>query len=216
MSNFARVMANIARQLPTLLADGVIPGSALADGAVSAEKISSYAGMPIGMPFPVLDHLSGIEVPSNAGSAKFIKLTQGLTGASQFNEGLLENESSSGSAPLVVATAAISVGPLAGKTIHLWNTEGRFPKPGTSSGTVANDQMQQITGSVETVMQPVTGAATGSGAITRTPIGTSNDGGANSRNTYRIDFDSANSTNARTGTSTDVKHEQVTYYMRIA
>ena len=162
------------------------------------------------------------EPPSGA----WVKLTAGENGAGQYNEGLLINESVTGSAPLVVATAEIAVGPMAGQVINLWNTENRYPQPGTSAGTVANDQMQQITGDW---FRPANGTGGNDNSYT---VGSSGQGaegafvkGQHSGGVFlagtlggtqnSLGFDSANSPNARTGDHTDVKHEQVTYYLRI-
>ncbi|PKR55396.1 hypothetical protein [Thalassospira marina] len=191
-------------------------GLAVGEGASSLVQLdanaNAFVAMPIGMPFPLFDHLTGVSAPSNAGTAKFIKLTAGLTGSGQYNEGLLTNESTSGTAPLVVATAEIATGPLSGKTINLINTENRYVKPGTSSGDVANDQMQQITGAIT--------LRAGQEGVTPTGVFSESTAAAQQSTTTgasgtAVDFDSANSPDARTGTYTDVKHVQATYYMRI-
>jgi hypothetical protein len=193
-------------------------GPTLGEGANQVLQLdanaNAYVAMAIGVPFPVMDHITGVVAPSNSGTAKFIKLTAGLTGSGQYNEGLLANESTSGTAPLVVATADINTGPLNGQEIHLWNTEGRYIKPGTTAGTTANDQMQQITGSIGNASTNgheggITAGAFSDGAATSAKPSYGTAGGV------IYEFDSANSPNARTGTSTDVKHEQITYYMRI-
>lgn len=115
-----------------------------ADFTQLLQAIQSLAGNEkrIGEPFAVWDHLIGADVPTNANPEKYIKLTAGLTGAGQFNLGLLMDESVSGTAPLVNATAKIAVGPLAGQTIHLLNTERAFIRPDTTSGTLAMDSFQ--------------------------------------------------------------------------
>lgn len=168
----------------------------------------------IGEYFGLLDHLTGVDVPDNSGSAKFIRLTAGQDGSGGYNEGLLINESITGSAPLVEATAEIATGPLAGQVVHLWNTEGRYHKPGVSSGSVANDKMQQITGEIEGTQNRFRNGvgAINTGALVDTPVPT---GGFINRGSDLF-FNSANSPDARTADHTDVKHEQVTYYLRIA
>lgn len=166
-----------------------------------------YASFPIGVPFLIWDHFAPVIVPDNTGDIKFIKLTAG----DSYNDGLLENEVIGGSAPLVEATAEISVGPLAGLEVHLVNTERRYLMPGESPGTVADDQMQQITGT-----------APGGRARDGTFDGAFTDGGAydggfgsDASKGYVLDFDSADSPDARTGDHTNVKHIESTYYMRI-
>jgi len=102
-----------------------------------------YSNEPIGKPFPVWDHLTGADIPSNDGDAKFVKLTAGLTGAGQYNEGLIGSESVSGSYPNVQATAVITLpGSTLQGTLRLMNTEGRKLVAGATSGVVRQDQSQ--------------------------------------------------------------------------
>ncbi|ARU02965.1 hypothetical protein [Yoonia vestfoldensis] len=115
------------------------------DGALlgSETLVDAVAAIPlIGIPFPVWDHITGCPIPSNAGSAKFIKLTAGLTGVGQYNEGLLTSESVSGSAPEITATAVIVGGPMDGQTVPLINTEQAFLRPRTTSGTLQTQSSQ--------------------------------------------------------------------------
>lgn len=169
----------------------------------------------VGEWFGLLDHLTGVDDPDNSGPAKFIKLTAGEDGVGGFNEGLLINESITGSAPLVEATAEIATGPLAGQVVHLWNTEGRYPKPGVTSGSVANDKMQQLTGTSLALWASAPVSPQTIGAITSSAVST-NRSTAGTTDGIGLSFDSANSPDARTADHTDVKHEQVTYYLRIA
>jgi hypothetical protein len=187
--------------------------------------LANFAGIPIGVPFGVWDHLTGVVAPSNTGVHRFVKLTAGEDGVGGFNENLVSNEVITGTGDLVVVTADITVGVLTGQTVSLLNSENRYLKAGASSGTVANDQMQRITGDTSTqsdqgmirtdAAQPssggdVKGAFSIGGNTYPFRVGTGTGTSAG------LDFDSANSPNARTGTSTDVKNIQITQYMRIA
>ena len=178
--------------------------------------VSPYNVKVIGETFNLATHLTGIVEPSNnIGDAKFVKLTAGLDGDGQFNEGLLINETITGSGPTIEITAEIATGPLAGNIIHLINSENRYLMPGENSGAVADDQMQRITGSVgvragNTGGDPLGVFSTSSTSGAR-PNGTLSGGSFNP-----MRFDSANSPDARTGDHTNVKHIQATYYMRIA
>jgi len=178
----------------------------------TVDEIST--ALPIGMPFPVWDHITGVTAPSNSGSEKYIKLTAGEDGVGEYNEGLLTNESVSGTAPLVTATADIDLAgsPLNGQTVHLINSENRYVMPGTGTGTTANDQMQQITGEVSNLMSGQT--TTYQGALSSS-VGGSPGAGGNNYRYATISLDSANSPDARTGDHTNVKHIQATFYMRI-
>jgi hypothetical protein len=178
-----------------------------------------FTGTAIGDSIALPTHLTGIVEPPINASFRYIKLTAGESGAGEYNESVLTGETVTGTAPLLVATAVINLtnSPINGQTVNLLNSEGRYIKPGVTSGTVANDQMQQITGSAtSTTSQGVLlSPATGSGAVSLSGSGSGGDLGGTGR-ALAINFDSANSPNARTGTSTDVKHIQYTYYMRIA
>lgn len=169
-------------------------------------------GVPIGGYVFVQTNLTGAEEPD---SAKYIKLTAGLTGSGQYNEGKLTSESVTGSAPLVVATAVIddAGSPMNGQTVNLINTENRYIMPGTSAGTVANDQMQQITGSFTTNIRGNLSTGSGAFSVSLSTNDGSNTGSISANRT--ASFDSANSPGARTGDHTNVKHIQVTAYMRI-
>jgi hypothetical protein len=172
----------------------------------------------IGEPFAIWDHISGCPIPSNAGSAKFIKLTAGLTGTGGYNQGLLTAESVSGSSPLVQATAEITAGPLAGQIVPLINTEGAFVRPGTSSGSLQLDQMQRITGDVRRIH--IDSSDVGNGALSL-PTTDARDfaAGGNAMRRGVMFFDSANSPDARVSATTTgetrPKNRQATYYMRI-
>jgi hypothetical protein len=174
-----------------------------------------WLSVPIGGIVELPTNLTGVTEPST-GSAlyRFAKLTAGLTGSGAYNNGVLGSESVSGSAPLVQATASVTLSgsPMSGQTIRLLNSEGRFLRPGTSSGTVRNDQMQVITGRIilsDTSWSTNTGALI---SVSSTPgdraVGTGNSG-------TDINFNSANSSNARTGVDTYPKHLEMTYYMRV-
>ena len=174
----------------------------------------------IGEPFYIWDNLEGTEAPDNSGAEKYVRLTAGQSGSGGYNEGLLINESVSGSGPLVVATAEIAVGPMAGQVISLLNTERALLRAGTNSGTLEFDQMQIITGShrLDLTRNPTVydrnlqGAFSGSGtwssavtpsatiATTPQPI---------------TSFNSANSPGARTGDRTRDKARIITGYLRI-
>ena len=179
---------------------------------------------PIGMPFPLWENLTGVTAPDNSGTAKFIKLTAGLTGTGAYNEGLLTSESVSGSAPEVTATAQIVGGDLDGETVHLINTEESFLRARTTSGALQQDQMQRITGAVNEVSSTavgplkdsasdVNGVFSKGGTVTNVIQGSTNGTGR------ELDFDSANSPNARTSSSTNgetrSKNVSATYFMRI-
>jgi hypothetical protein len=169
----------------------------------------------------VQKNVTGVSAPPTDQAYRYILLTAGETGAGKYNNGVLGSESVTGSAPLVQATASVTLAgsPLIGQTIRLLNTERRFLRAG-SAGTVENDQMQQITGEIRSGMHAAAAIAmftTPSGAISNVP-GINNaypSPAAVSTIADGISFDSANSPNARAGTETRSKNIGVEYYMRI-
>ena len=180
---------------------------------------------PIGGYVIVQTDLVGAAIPDGD---KHIKLEAGLTGSGEYNEGKLNNESVTGSAPLVEATAEIidSESPLNGQTVHLLETERRFMRAG-EAGTVENDQMQRITGifeispkegSTNETIERANGAFTDlgfTGANARSEINDS----STTKDAQVVDFDSTNSPDARTSPTTDgetrTKNIGVSVYMRI-
>lgn len=152
-------------------------------------------------------NLTGIvEPPTTSARFRYAKLTAGLTGGGGYNNGILTSESVSGSAPLVLATAQISLSasPMNGQTIDLLNTEGRIVRPSTSSGTKQDDQVQShyhsLSGSVATG-----GAQNWVGTGASFQVVTSTQG---------LITDGANGT-PRAGSETRMKNVGYTAYMRI-
>ena len=100
----------------------------------------------IGEPFPLFDHIEGVEPPpTGSANFRFILLTAGEDGEGDYNEGVLTNESVSGSDPLIEATAEIDfeASPLHGQTVRLINTTREFLRPG-SAGTAQAMQDENI------------------------------------------------------------------------
>ena len=186
--------------------------------ALTADLDDPWRQQPVGVPIPILDSITGVAQPPTSNPYRYIK----LTASDSYNTGVLTSESVSGSAPLVVATAVISLSgsPINGQTVNLINTERRFLRAG-SVGTVENDQMQQITGYVDEIIHttssiPLLGGHTGAfsqGPSTNHAYLGSFTGGSSIPG--GIMFDSANSPSARAGTETRPKNIGVTYFMRV-
>jgi hypothetical protein len=96
-----------------------------------------WATMPLGVPIPIYDTLTPSQVPPINKSYRYIK----LTAADAYNSGVLGSESVSGSAPVVTATATVTLAnsPLLGQVVRLLNTEARFIRPGPT-GTLEDSQ----------------------------------------------------------------------------
>ena len=182
--------------------------------------------IPIGSYVTVQTDLTGAEEPD---PNTHIKLEAGLTGVDEYNEGKLNNESVTGSAPLVVATAEIvdAESPLFGQTVHLLETEERFLRAG-QAGRVQDDQMQRITGEISSIDNNATnvGLADARGLIGafsgETPAArafTSQIGGVERSTQGKTLFNSASSPDARASSTADgetrAKNIGVSVYMRI-
>ncbi|MDP2446580.1 hypothetical protein [Pseudomonas sp.] len=171
-----------------------------------------WAHIPIGSPFPLWTHLTGVTAPpTDNANYRYIK----LTASDSYNTGVLSSESLSGSAPLVQATAAISDtgSALNGQTVRLINTERRALRAG-SSGTVEADALQNITGSfsgsdlvaIALNSTGLTGAFAAGGSLSSRPSFTATAGVAGTFDASRV---------ARTASETRAKNIGADYYMRI-
>ena len=174
----------------------------------------------LGEPFFLFDNLAGVSAPSNSGAAKYIRLTAGQSGAGGYNEGLLINESVSGSAPLVEATAEIATGPLTGQVVPLINTEEVFLRARETSGVLQHHQMQRITGSIDSFWMNLGGVINDAGAVSSiSGSGLSQRPNAGTNGTRGLSLDSANSPDARVSSTTSgetrSKNRSATAYMRI-
>ncbi|WP_116791452.1 hypothetical protein [Achromobacter dolens] len=102
-----------------------------------AGNVQKWGTRGIGEIVKIWTHLTGVDIPPvDNPTFRYIK----LTASDAYNTGVLTGESVSGSAPLVNATAVISLAgsPMNGQTVRLINTERRFLRPGTS-GALADD-----------------------------------------------------------------------------
>lgn len=170
----------------------------------------NWSSKGIGEPFGLFTHLTGmIEPPTTNPNYRFIK----LTAADAYNTGVLTSESVSGSAPLVTATATISLSgsPINGQIIDLMNTSRRILRAG-SSGTIEADQFQGHNRYIRSGASSG-GATTGPSAT----AGTWQQGVSNGPWTFvTADYvdDGTNGT-PRVGIETRSKNIGITYYMRI-
>lgn len=101
---------------------------------------SPWAMQAVGNEFSL--HPNAPPPPTNDPSFRYIILTAGLTGAGQYNEGVLTDETVTGSDPTITATAVVSLAgsPMDGKTIDLINTSRVFLRPAESAGPIVDSQ----------------------------------------------------------------------------
>lgn len=170
--------------------------------AAKAAANAIWGNQPIGMPFPIWDHIAGVPTPPTNNSAyRYIK----LTASDSYNTGVLIGESVSGSAPLVLATAVVNdaLSPINGRTVQLINTERRFIRAG-SSGTLETDALQ---GHIhQAIVYQATGGGQPAASATATSATTVSTGGPLT--------DGTNGT-PRTANETRAKNIGATFYMRI-
>lgn len=155
----------------------------------------------IGEPFPIWDHIPGCPIPSNSGSVKFIRLTAGQSGLGEYNNGLLDNESTSGTAPAIIATAEILVGPMAGEVVELVNTEQAFIRPRTTSGVLQSAEIQSHSHTLSFSRMGSGGGRTEPNEVAET------NGTSIGPQTY--------GTNATGGDETRPRNRSATFYMRV-
>jgi len=196
-------------------------GKALKDQFDAFSASSIWSSQPIGVPIPVASNhfasLSAALPPTDNPAFRYVLLTAGEADSGEYNEGILTSESVSGSAPLVQATGVVSLSGslLNGKTIRLINTERRFLRAG-SVGTVENDQMQKITGSVgfnRTAVANVDGAIIVGG----TPGSSAAASGALATGSFAIDSSASPSARASSTTDGETRSKNIgmTYIMRL-
>lgn len=131
----------IAAVIQGQLTDAVYDGTdvVLLNPLPTVPLVDPWLMQPIGVPIPVYDQMAGVSAPPTTAAYRYIK----LTAADAYNAGVLTSESVTGSAPLVLATAVISLAgsPLNGLSVNLINTERRVLRAG-SSGAIEADAFQ--------------------------------------------------------------------------
>ncbi len=104
-----------------------------------------WAMQVIGKEFSI--HPNAPLPPTDDPTFRYIILTAGLTGAGQYNEGVLTDETITGSDPTITATAVVSLtgSPMDGQTIDLINTSRVFLRPGPAVGPIVDSQNKKHT-----------------------------------------------------------------------
>lgn len=173
-------------------------------------NIDPWAFQPLGVPIP--SYLGSYPSNSNSYGYRYVVLS---AGRSDYHGNTLTNESVSGSAPNITATAVInlSASPLHGQTVRLLNNENRFLRAGHQSarGNVENDAIQNITGQVTSTIR-LFGSASGAlalvGSATKLPSADTSSAGVSN-----ISFDASRV--VRTANETRPRNMRVAYLMRI-
>lgn len=140
------VLINAFYDLPSdkFIVNSLVTSQALSKIAADALYVSQtnvqWLGTPVGSYIGVSDEIAGVVIPpTNDPSFRYIK----CTASDAYNTGVLTSESVTGSAPLVIATAVVSLvgSSFNGLTVNLINTERRVLRAG-SSGVVEQDALQ--------------------------------------------------------------------------
>lgn len=111
-----------------------------ADALYVSQSNVQWLGTPVGSYIGISDEIAGVVIPpTNDPAFRYIK----CTASDAYNTGVLTSESVTGSAPLVIATAVVSLvgSSFNGLTVNLINTERRVLRAG-SSGVVEQDALQ--------------------------------------------------------------------------
>ncbi|MGH8485256.1 MAG: hypothetical protein ACRESP_12745, partial [Pseudomonas sp.] len=167
-------------------------------------SVDPWEYMPIGVPIPLMTHLGAALPPTNK-AYRYVK----LTAADAYNAGVLTGESVSGAAPLVLASATVSLAgsALNGQSVSLINTERRVLRAG-QSGLLEDDQFQSHR-QASLVANFVTNAG-----LNAAPGSTVAGGVNTSTTTGNPVTDTVNGT-PRAGIETRAKSIGVTYFMRV-
>jgi hypothetical protein len=183
-------------------------GQALANLGLDYDALK-WLSKAVGELYAVDTSLPGVDIPPiNDPRFRYVELTAGKTGAGSYNNGAMDTEMISGSAPLVNATAVVRLAgsPLVNTGIRLINTERRFLRPG-SAGALQDDAMEQhfhsrnTAGANEVTVREGTGYTDLGAGTTRQLIVTPQTGLVASAH--------------RTSTETRPRNVGATYYMRI-
>lgn len=120
-----------------------------------------WLGTPIGKELSL--HPNAPLPPNDNPAFRYVILTAGLTGAGQYNEGLLVDETVTGSDPTITATAVVSLAgsPMDGHQIDLINTSRVFLRPGPAAGPIVNSQNLQHTHSMNFYNNPLSSGSGG-------------------------------------------------------
>lgn len=193
-------------------AESAVAAAATAVSAAASITTDLWALKPVGEVVAVFDHLTGASVPPTDKAYRYVKLTAGLTGSGQYNNGVLSGESVSGSAPTISATATIALAgsPMNGQAIRLINSERRFLRAG-SAGTLEDSQNLAHDHSITDPGHWHTSTSGTSPAVLQS--------GLNQSPAFAITQTSSNTTgitvNSAGGTEARSRNIGATYYMRI-
>ena len=170
--------------------------------------------------------------PTDSTLFRYILLSAGEDGVGDYNEGVLINETLTGSDDLIEATAEINMpsSPLHGTVVHLMNTEESVIVAGETANVFALDQMQRTTGrfgqtsgvnfAVNTIGTGTWPSDISEGAISHVQTSTTTGIGSSNGGAGYILFDSANSPDARTSATTEgstkPKRVSAQLFLRIA
>lgn len=154
--------------------------------------------------------------PKNDPRFRYVLCTAGQTGAGGYNEGVLTDETVTGTAPLLIATATVSLAgsPFDGLSIHLINSEGRFVGAGEVEA-FENDTFQSHTMEIRSIANSVTlrqASTAGSSAGSVWVDSNLSDGSRFQARTFVSD--GTNGT-PRTGNRTQPRAHRLAHYRRI-
>ena len=135
---------------------------------------------------------------------RYILLSADEAGVGQYNEDVLINQATDSSSGREDITAEINLpaSPMHGQTVRLVNSMEAFFKMGELAGAFSADQMQRIVGTVQQNVVAVTSDPTGVYSDTPEPAGDAAAAGV-ARRYQQLDFNSANSPDARTSATTE-------------
>lgn len=186
------------------------------DDAVSDDPHDQWLYRPIGESFALRDDLDGVlPPPTDDPRFRYVR----LTASDPYNDGVLAGEEIEGAAPLIVATAVVSLSesPMYGVTIDLINTERSFIRPG-APGVRENSQNLEHTHAIHNdgnhshIVQRIRNAAN---AVFHERGGTGMDGAFAENVGTTANGIHSHGMNASGGSEARPRSIGATYYMRI-
>jgi hypothetical protein len=191
------------------------------DGRINfleSAKDLQWLGTAVGETKAIYSNDPALYPPTDSSLYRYIILSEDEDGVGGYNEGLVENETITGSGDQRFVEYDIVGGVMDGDTVVAVNSCETYFVAGETAGAKALDQMQRIEGAFPQVNRSGDSNLF-SGAFTRTQV-IANVLASGASPANKVDFNSANSPNARTSATTDgatkVKRTAVTYFLRVA
>jgi hypothetical protein len=195
------------------------------DGRINfleSAKDMQWLGTAVGEVKAIYSNDPTLYPPTDSPLYRYIILSEDEDGVGGYNEGLLTNETITGSGDQRFVEYDIVGGVMDGDTIVAVNSCETYFVAGEVAGVKALDQMQRVTGRARWRRNGRFENVVNEGAVfaEQGPSNHHDDAAGSGERNVWVNFDSSLSPNARTSATTDgatkVKRTAVTYFLRVA